>query len=235
MSDLDSSDSSGKSSRSDSDSSFGSDFFDEELSTVATNDSDRTKARKREKRRRYRAKLNKLKYLQSFLKEDPPSTYRGEIQVGLFKKWCRELRDWVKRAQLNRKKSTRLAGKYLDGRGYRFYERNGLDLKKKYTLTTFFEALFDYVFFADFRMQQRDKFDTCHQGRWSVLDFLRELQEISDTVGMNEMLLWRSGGAANLIFMPSRPKMVMTLPPSLNIVTLEFECVQYERAKLTRY
>ena len=51
------------------------------------------KARKREKKRRYRAKLNKLKYQQSFLKEDPPPTYHGEIQVGLFKKWCRELRD----------------------------------------------------------------------------------------------------------------------------------------------
>lgn len=49
----------------------GSDFFEENPSTVFMND---MKARKREKKRRYRAK-------------------HGEIQVGLFKKWCRELRD----------------------------------------------------------------------------------------------------------------------------------------------
>jgi len=60
------------SSSSSNDSSFGSDFFEEEPSTVFTNDSDQTKARKREKKRRYRAKVNKMKYQQSFLKEDPP-------------------------------------------------------------------------------------------------------------------------------------------------------------------
>ena len=104
-----------------------------------------------------------MKYQQLFLKEDPPFTYCGEIQVGLFKKWCHELRDWAKHAQLNWKKSICLAEKYLDGRAYQFYERDVLDLKKRYTLTTFFEGLFDYVFPADFRMQQRNKFDTCRQ------------------------------------------------------------------------
>jgi hypothetical protein len=56
----------------------------------------------------------------------------------LFKKWCRELRDWVKRGRLSRTKGIRLAGKYLDGRAYKFYERNVLDLKKRYSLTEFF-------------------------------------------------------------------------------------------------
>ncbi|KIO01443.1 hypothetical protein M404DRAFT_28749, partial [Pisolithus tinctorius Marx 270] len=120
----DSSDSSSNDSDSSSegDSSFGSDFYGEEPSTIGTNDSGREKARKHEKKRRYRAKLNKLKYQQAFLKEDLPFTYRGEVQVGLFKKWCRELRDWVKHARLDRKKSIRLAGKYLSGRAYQFYE-----------------------------------------------------------------------------------------------------------------
>jgi hypothetical protein len=96
--------------------------------------------------------LNKLKYQQSFLKEDPPFTYKGEIQVVLFKKWCREVRDWVRQAQLSRKKGIRVAGKYLDGRAYRFYERNVLDLRKQYALTECFEDLFNHVFPANFRM-----------------------------------------------------------------------------------
>ncbi|KIN98351.1 hypothetical protein M404DRAFT_31507 [Pisolithus tinctorius Marx 270] len=83
-------------SSSEGDSSFGSDFFGEEPSTIGTNDSEREKVWKHEKKRRYRTKLNKLKYQQAFLKEDPPFTYRGEVQVGLFKKWCCELHNWVK-------------------------------------------------------------------------------------------------------------------------------------------
>ena len=195
------------SSSSSDDSSFGSDFFEEEPSTVFTNDSDQTKARKREKKRRYRAKVNKMKYQQSFLKEDPPFTYRGEIQVGLFKK-------------------------YLDGRAYRFYERDVLDLKKRYTLTTFFESLFDYVFPADFRMQQRDIFDACRQDGRSVLDFLRKLQEIADTVGDISdrdvvLAFWRR----------CQPYLRAELTKNgydattISVITLESECVRYEKAK----
>ncbi|KAL4072854.1 hypothetical protein V8B97DRAFT_2023186 [Scleroderma yunnanense] len=90
-------------------------FFEEEPSTVFMNNSDQTKACKCKKKCHYRAKLNKLKYQQLFLKEDPLFTYHGEIQVRLFKKWCYELHDWAKHACLDWKKSIHLAGKYLDG------------------------------------------------------------------------------------------------------------------------
>ena len=142
------------------------------------------------------------------------------------------MRDWAKRARLNRKKSIRLAGKYLDGLAYRFYERDVLDLKKRYTLTTFFEGLFDYVFPADFRMQQRDKFDTCRQDGRSVLDFLRKLQEIADTVGDigdHDVVLafWRR----------CQPYLRAELTKNgydattISVVTLESECIRYEKAK----
>ncbi|KAG1865052.1 hypothetical protein DFJ58DRAFT_655532 [Suillus subalutaceus] len=50
-----------------------------------------------------------------------------------------------------------MIGKYLGGNTYRFYECDVLDLKKKYSLTDFFEQLFDYVFPTDFRMIQCQK------------------------------------------------------------------------------
>ncbi|KAI6144431.1 hypothetical protein BKA82DRAFT_4178098 [Pisolithus tinctorius] len=147
----DSSSSTDDSSSSDGLSLFGSDFLGEEPSSMITADSDQTKAWKHEK-----------KYQQAFLKEDPPFTYKGEVQVGLFKKWCQELCDW----------SIHIARKYLSGHAYQFYERDILDFRKQYSLTEFFEALFDYIFPADFQMQQCDKFDACHQDHCSVLDFL---------------------------------------------------------------
>ena len=228
----DSSDSSDESSSDDDLSSFGNDFLAEEPSITVTADSERAKSRKCKKKCRYCAKLNKLKHQQAFLKEDPPFTYKGEIQVGLFKKWCRELRDWVRHARLSRKKSICLAGKYLSGQAYQFYERDILDLKKRYSLTEFFEALFDYVFPADFRMQQRDKFDACRQEHRSVLDFLRCLQEITDTVGdigEHDVVLafWRR----------CQPYLRAELTKNgydatmISVITLESECVRYEKAK----
>ncbi|KAG1839462.1 hypothetical protein DFJ58DRAFT_845706 [Suillus subalutaceus] len=66
--------------------------------------------------------------------------------------------------------------KYLGGQPYRFFERDILDLKKGYSLTEFFEQLFDYIFPPDFRMLQCQKFLDCRQdGKFTVRDYLRRL------------------------------------------------------------
>lgn len=132
------------------DSSIHSDFLDDEPQSIITADSANTKARKRSEKRKHHIKLNKLKYQQTFLKENPPFIYKREVQIALFKKWCWEVRDWTKQARLSRAKSIRLAGKYLEGCAYRFYEHDMLELGKKYSLTQFFEGLFNYLFPADF-------------------------------------------------------------------------------------
>ena len=101
-----------------------------------------------------------------------------------------------------------------------------LDLKKRYTLTTFFEGLFNYMFPADFRMQQCDKFDACKQDGHSVLDFLRRLQEIADMVGDisdHDVVLafWRR----------CQPYLCTELTrngydaTTISIITLESECI----------
>jgi hypothetical protein len=52
-----------------------------------------------------------------------------------------------------------------------------------YTLLGYFMAMFNYIFPASFRMQQRNKFDACRQNDMSALDFLQKLQDIADTIG----------------------------------------------------
>ncbi|KAG1799667.1 hypothetical protein EV424DRAFT_1267612, partial [Suillus variegatus] len=75
-------------------------------------------------------------------------------------------------------------GKYLGNQAYRFYERDILDLRKEYTLTEFFEQLFDYLFPLDFCMQQCQRFIECKQDtKLSVRDYLHQLQNIADMVG----------------------------------------------------
>jgi hypothetical protein len=39
--------------------------------------------------------MTELKYQHAFLKNDLPFKYNGELQAGLFKKWVREVQDWI--------------------------------------------------------------------------------------------------------------------------------------------
>jgi hypothetical protein len=148
-----------------------------------SSDSEGIRQRKRENRCRHRAKLQELKYQQTFLNHDPPFEYSGDVQASLFKKWVREVRDWIKRGRLSTQQGIKLSGKYCGGKAYKFFERDILNARKKYTLAEYFEAMFDYLFPATFRMDQRDTFDACAQCDLSALDFLRQLQDIADTVG----------------------------------------------------
>ncbi|KIJ08247.1 hypothetical protein PAXINDRAFT_89137, partial [Paxillus involutus ATCC 200175] len=121
---------------------------------------------------------------------------------------------------------------YLDGRAYKFYEHNVLDLKKKYSLTEFFEALFDYIFPANFCMHQRDKLDSCRQDSWSVLDFMRRLQEIANTVGditeCDMVLAFWCWCQFYLCAELTRNGYDST---TVSLVILEAECLRYEKAQ----
>jgi hypothetical protein len=117
------------------------------------------------------------------LKDDPPSKYSGEPKAGTFKKWVREIRDWTHNGRLSDSQAIRCCGKYSTGKAYRFYEQEICTRKKKYSLSEYFMALFNYCFPASFRMQQRDKFDACKQNDMSAIDYLRKLQDVADTVG----------------------------------------------------
>ncbi|KIJ11621.1 hypothetical protein PAXINDRAFT_15531 [Paxillus involutus ATCC 200175] len=133
----------------DSDSDFGA-----EPESDHDSDSEGTKRAKRLVRRKYHAKLTQLKYQQGFLKHEPPFIYKGECQAGLFEKWVREVREWIKRGRLTTQQGIKLSGKYLAHSAYNFFEWDILDLKKRYTLSEYFESMFDYLFPPDFHMQQ---------------------------------------------------------------------------------
>lgn len=209
------------------------DIFDDEPESDHASDSAGTKKRKRAARRRYRARIARLKYQQAFLKTTPPFIYNGEVQATLFKKWVREVRLWIEQGRLGDSEGVQTAGRFLAGRAYQFFERDVLALQKKYSLTEFFERLFNYVFPVDFRMQQRDKFDTCKQENRSVLDFLWKLQEIADMIGdMDDkdiiLAFWRR----------SQPYLRVEMtkdgldPTTMSLTVLEECAIRHERAHL---
>ena len=143
----------------DDSSSSSDDIFRHEPESNHSSDPKGTKHRKHEKRHCHRVKLNALKYHQSFLKNEPPFKYGGEVQARTFKKWCQEVHSWIKDGHLGHKCGICQSGKYLTGKAYKFFKQDILQKGIKYTLMDYFVALFDYIFPADFHMQQRDKFN----------------------------------------------------------------------------
>ncbi|KAF9234317.1 hypothetical protein BU15DRAFT_79141 [Melanogaster broomeanus] len=191
-SDPSSSDSSSSSSSSESSSARNSDdgssssdstLFPDEPDSVHSSDSEATKSKKRREKRRYKKKMLRLKYQQSFLKIDPPFICNGEVRAETYKKWVREVRLFLKFSGLSNAKGLLVIGKYLTGRAYKWYDREVLNARRRFTLSEFFTGLFDYLFPHDFRTQQRDRFDACTQRGQSVRDFLQNLRDITDTVG----------------------------------------------------
>ncbi len=166
------------------------------------------------------------------MKEDPPFKYNGEVQVSTFKRWCREIRSWVQRGCLSEQAGIEMSGKYLGGRAYLFFERGVLAVKKPFlSLAGYFKHLFDYLFPLDFRMQQRDKFDLFEQRELSVLDFLRRLHELADTIGDLDdrdiiIAFWRRC-KPYLRFEMLREGLD---PSIMSLITLEEAAVRQERA-----
>lgn len=141
-----------------SNNNFGLDFLALEPESDHESDSPETKQSKHIACHEYHARLNLLKYQQSFIKNEPPFMYNSEANATTFKKWVREVWEWKDHTRLTTNQSLRMLGKYLGGQAYRFFESNVLDLQKDYSLTEFFEQLFDYVFPPDIQMLQRQKF-----------------------------------------------------------------------------
>ena len=72
----------------------GCNLFQKEPGSDHSSDSSHTKQKKCDCCQKHHAKITELKYQHTFLKNDPPFKYNGELQAGLFKKWVCEVQDW---------------------------------------------------------------------------------------------------------------------------------------------
>ncbi len=87
-----------------------------------------------------------------------------------------KIRGCIRRGYLEDQVAIEMSGKYFGERAYNFHERNVLSLKN-YSLSEYFEHMFDYLFPPVFHMQQRGRFDLFEQKELAVLNFLRRLHE----------------------------------------------------------
>ncbi|KAI0039665.1 hypothetical protein FA95DRAFT_1464117, partial [Auriscalpium vulgare] len=66
---------------------------------------------------------------------------------------------------------------------YTFYSRDVARKPSRWTLSRFFTALFDHCFPTNFRTIQRERYLAFRQMGHPVRDYLRELEDLADSVG----------------------------------------------------
>ncbi|KIJ29512.1 hypothetical protein M422DRAFT_269046 [Sphaerobolus stellatus SS14] len=112
------------------------------------------------------------------LKPPEPFVYDGIQDFDKFELWCFEVAKWVDITGIDERTALKYLSSYLSGKAGRFYMTHVARITTKYTLTTFYQDLFEYCFPLNFRRKLRDRLLAMKQGNWSVRDFRRELERL---------------------------------------------------------
>lgn len=167
-------------SSSDSSSSDSSDSSDSETSSSSMDTrhaSRRSRHKSRRKRRRPKSRRTKLKPI-------PPKEYDGVADARAYHRFVTEGTEYVKSGNVQRKKQAFVLSYYLKGKAYDFYTQKVSMNCREWSLKDFFEGLFNYCFPVNYRMLQRKKLDKCLQDEKSVSEYVYELEELFNMIGI---------------------------------------------------
>lgn len=91
----------------------------------------------------------------SSMKIDNPPVYKGNPNLDEFDHWIFAVHVWVKRMGLSNKWAVRLLVNFVKDQASVFYMKHVALKPKKWTLRKIFNALFDYCFPLDYKLQLR--------------------------------------------------------------------------------
>jgi hypothetical protein len=129
-----------------------------------------------------RRKLHKYKRKakarqRSILKPIAPESYDGTADQRKFHKFVVQAMRYVKDGHVPRKDRVMRFMNFLTDKAYEFFLSRVSYEADNWTLTTFFQELFNYCFPIDYRSLLRKKFRQCRQDDRRVREFVAELQE----------------------------------------------------------
>ncbi|KAL0565824.1 hypothetical protein V5O48_016195 [Marasmius crinis-equi] len=183
--------SSSSSSDSDSDSSDGSSSSDSsseyspsdsEVSYSSSSSSDSGNRRSRRRRHHHRRKHHRKNHM--LLKPVPPETYDGAPDVRAFIKFVTEAMAYLRDGRVPRNRRVFRISKYLTGRAYQFYLSVVANAPFDWRIQQFFTEIYNYCFPLTYRLDQRKKLKRSFQNEKPVRDYLAELNDLFNTVGL---------------------------------------------------
>ncbi|KZT28189.1 hypothetical protein NEOLEDRAFT_1044004, partial [Neolentinus lepideus HHB14362 ss-1] len=119
------------------------------------------------------------------LKPIPPTAYDGTPDTRQFVKFMTEAIAYVEDGRLSSERRMQYIAHYLSGRALDFYTRSVSMNPTEWELDQFFSELFNYCFPIDFRRKMRQKLKRCFQNDRSVREYVFELTELYNMIGVD--------------------------------------------------
>ena len=117
------------------------------------------------------------------IKPIPPKMYDGSADAQAYHRYVRESAAYVRDGKVKGRRRIYLLAHHLTKKAYDFYTQRVANDEANWTLSRFYDELFNYCFPVDYRMQLRKTLARCHQNEKSVTEYTHELNELFNMIG----------------------------------------------------
>jgi hypothetical protein len=108
-----------------------------------------------------------------------PFTFDGRADLDLFDQWTYEVDTWRNWNGISDKMVIKILVNFMSGEASKFFMKHVVLHQKDWTLKSIYEALFNYCFPLDFKLQLREQLTGAKQGKNDVRDFQRDLETLA--------------------------------------------------------
>jgi hypothetical protein len=132
---------------------------------------------------RRKSKKRKSKKVKRNVKPISPSPYKGEPDADEYQHFMMQCTAYCKAGGIPKDEQVFYISNFLEGNALKFFIQKVAKNHSKWTLSKFFEGLFNYCFPLDYREQQRRKLRRCYQNGRRVSEYIHELENLLYFVG----------------------------------------------------
>ena len=134
----------------------------------------------RNRRRRRRSSDSSPKMV---IKPIAPREYDGSPSARAYHRFVRESEAYLRDGKVRGSRRIFLLSHYLSKKAYDFYTQRVANHEADWSLSQFYDELFNYCFPVDYRMQIRRDLARCYQNDKSVIEYTHELTELFNMIG----------------------------------------------------
>ena len=134
-------------------------------------------------RRRRRASSSSSGSSRMVIKPIAPKNYSGNADARAYHRFVRESEAYLRDGRVKGARRIFLLSHYLTDKAYDFYTQKVSNREDEWTLSLFYDELFNYCFPVDYRMQLRKTLARCYQNDKKVAEYTHELNELFNMIG----------------------------------------------------
>ena len=154
------------------------------LSEISSSDGKAGESQRSQRRMRSQSKAQSRKSKKTLLKPLAPLEYDGAADARSYHRFVTEGTDYVVSGRVHQRRRVFMLSYYLKSKAYNFYTQKVAMNVYDWDLKQFFEELFNYCFPINYRIKQCERLRKCYQNSKTVSEFIYELEEIINMIGL---------------------------------------------------